>query len=159
MAYGSKIITSIFGRRLGLQRMSTGESGGSRGTQEYLVGPEALRMAVTTAETTATNLKPSGVSVIPGTSAASSAVYTIDPPVPGVRKVIMGGTANGPVYLKTANGETIVSTVNSSATTVKVSSVGGSFELIGVTTAQWASLGLTSGTSSNASGFGLTTST
>jgi len=159
MAYSSKILTSIFGRRLGLQRMSSAETGGSRGNAEFLVGPDALRMEVTTAETTSTNLKPHGVHVVPGTSAGSSAVYTLDPPIPGVRVFISGGTANGPNYVKTANSETIVSTVGSSHTTVKISSLGGSFELVGLTTSQWLSLGLTSGTSSNASGFGLTTST
>lgn len=159
MAFANKILTSLFGSRVGLQRMTTAESGGSRGAQEYLVGPESLRVGVTTAETTSTNLQPHGVSRLPGTSAASSAVYTIDPPVPGVRKTIMGTTDNGPVYLKTANGETIVTTAGSSFTTVKVSSVGGVFELMALTSGIWLGLGLTSGTSSNASGFGLTTST
>lgn len=159
MAFANKILTTIFGRRLGLQLMTTGESGGTRGAQEYLCGPESLRVGVTTAESTATNLNPHGISRLPGTSAASSAVYTIDPPVPGVMKTVMGATDNGPVYLKTANGETIVTTVGSSFTTVKVSSVGGVFQLVGLTSGIWLGLGLTSGTSSNASGFGLTTST
>ena len=158
MAYGNKILTSLFGRRLGLQRMTTSESGGSA-PQEYLVGPDALRVGVTTAETTSVNLPAHGVSVIPGTSADSSAVYTLDPPIPGVRKTIQGGEDNGPVYVKTANDETIVSTVGSSHTTVEVSSLGGVLELMGLTTAVWLGIGLTSGTSSQASGFGLTTST
>ena len=158
MAYRDKVLTSIFGRRLGLQQMTTAQTGG-RLTAEFLVGPESLRVGVTTAETTSTNVAAYGVSVLPGTSAGSSAVYTLEPPIPGVRKFIVGGDANGPVYLKTVNSEVIVSTVGSSFTTVKISSIGGSFELIGVTTARWASLGLTSGTSSQASGFGLTTST
>ncbi len=159
MAFGSKIITSLFGRRVGLQRMSTGESGGSRGTQEYLVGPADFRVGITTAETTSTNLQPHGLSVLPGSSAASSAVYTIDPPVPGVFKTVFGATDNGPVYLKTANSETIVTSAGSTFTTVKVSSLGGAFQLVGLTTAAWLGLNLTSGTSSQASGFGLTTST
>lgn len=159
MAFGSKIITSIFGRRLGLQRMSSSESGGTRGAQEYLVGPEALRLGVTTAETTSTNLQPHGLSVLPGTSAGSSAVYTIDPPIPGVSKFIAGSTDNGPTLLKTANSETITTTMGSSWTTVEISSLGGSFQLVGLTTARWLAIGLTSGTSSQASGFILTTST
>jgi hypothetical protein len=158
MAYGNKITTSKHGRRLGLQRMSTAETGGAAAS-EFLVGPDDTRVGVTTAETTSTNVKAYGFSVLPGTSAASSAVYTLEPPIPGVRKVIVGSTDNGPVFIKTANAETIVSTLGSSHTTVKVSSVGGSFELVGITTARWASLGLTSGTSSQASGFVLTTST
>lgn len=157
MAWNNKILTSLFGRRFGLDAMTTNESGGSKG--EYLVGPDDLRVGVTTAETTSTDVKPHGFSVLPGSSAASSAVYTIEPPVPGVRKIVQGGTANGPVYLKTKNSETIVTTAGSSFTTVKVSSVGGAFELIGLTTGVWLGINLTSGTSSNASGFGLTTST
>lgn len=159
MAWNGNITTTIFGRRLGLQLMSTAQTGGSRGAREYLVGAEDMRNSVTTAESTGTNLAADGVSYIPGTSAASSAVYVLDPPIPGVRKVVMGGTANGPVYLRTQNNETILTTVGSSFTTVKVSSVGGAFELMGLTTATWLGLGLTSGTSSQASGFGLTTST
>lgn len=157
MAYGNKVTTSLHGRRLGLQRMSTAETGGSR--DEFLVGPDDFRIGVTTAESTATNLKPFGVSADLGTSAASSAVYTLEPPVPGVRKIIAGSTANGPAYVKTANGETISTTVGSSFTTVKISSVGGTFELIGLSTGRWLALGLTSGTSSQASSFSLTTTT
>jgi len=156
MAWQNKILTSIFGRRLGLQRMTTAESGGSK--NEFLVGPDDFRVNCGT-ESTATNLKPFGVSVNLGTSAGSSAVYTLEPPIPGVRKVISGSTANGPVYIKTAGGETIVSTLGSTHTTVKISTLGGAFELVGMTTAQWLALGLTSGTSSNASGFAATTST
>jgi hypothetical protein len=159
MAYASKILTSIYGRRLGLQAMTTNETGGSRGTQEFLVGPEGLRMENTTSESTGTNLKPHGVSWLNGTSAASSAVYVIDPPIPGVRKLInIGTTANGPIYLRTANSETFNTTLGTSFTTIK-SSAGGFYELIGVSTAVWGALNITSGTSSNGSGHVLTTST
>ena len=157
MAWNSKILTSLFGRRLGLGAMSTAESGGSKA--EFLVGPDDFRVGVTTAESTATNVKAHGYSVLPGTSAGSSAVYTLEPPIPGVRKIISGGESNGPVYIKTANGEVIKSTAGSSHTTVKISSLGGTFELVGLTTAVWAGMNLTTGTSSQASGFGLTTST
>lgn len=157
-AWADKIVTSIFGRRLGLQQMTTGQSGG-RLPAEFLVGPDGHRSSVTTAESTGTNVLAYGISRLPGTSAASSAVYTIDPPIPGVRKTVVGATDNGPVFLKTANRETIMTTAGSSFTTVKVSSVGGVFEMVGLTTAIWLGLELTTGTSSNASGFGLTTST
>lgn len=158
MAFNSKILTSIFGRRLGLQRMSSSETGGA-GVSEFLVGPDDYRVGVSTAETTSVTLNAHGVSVNLGTSAGSSAVYTLEPPIPGVRKVISGSTANGPVFIKTANAETIISTLGSTHTTVKISTLGGAFELIGLSTSQWLALGLTSGTSSNASGFALTTST
>ena len=134
MAYGNKILTSLFGRRLGLQRISTSESGGSAG--EYLVGPDDFRVGTNTAETTSTNLKAHGYSGNLGTSAASSAVYTIDPPIPGVRKVIASSTANGPVYVKTASG-VIISSAGSTDTTVKLSTLGNAVELVGLTTAIW----------------------
>jgi hypothetical protein len=159
MAWNQYIGTSIHGTRMGLQFMSTAFSGGSRGSQEYLVGPAALRVGVTTAESTAVNLHPHGVSHLPGTSVGSSAVYTLDPPVPGVIKTIYGSSENGPIYVKTANNETIKTTLGTTFTTVKISTLGGGFQLMGLTTAIWIGLGLTSGTSSQASGFGQTTST
>lgn len=157
MSWASNALTSIFGRRLGLNTVTTA-SGGGTVASEYLVGPEDLRVGVTTAESTGTNLKAFGVSNCYGTSAGSSSVYTLDPPIPGVRKyVAFSSTANG-VYLKTANSETFLSTVGSSFTTIK-STAGGCLELMGFTTAIWLAFDLTSGTSSQASGFGLSTST
>lgn len=157
MAFNSKILTSLFGRRLGLQRMSTAESGGSR--NEFLVGPDDFRVGVSTAESTSVDLKPFGVSADLGTSAGSSAVYTLEPPIPGVRKVIAVSTSNGPALIKTKNGETIETSMGSSFTTIEISSVGGCCELVGISTSRWLGLGITSGTSSNASAFTLTTST
>lgn len=153
MSYNSNITTTLRGRRFGLQILSTVASGGSRGAQEYLVGPEGLRVATSTAESTATNLHPFGFSQLPVTTAASSQVYTIDPPVPGLSKVVAGSTV-GACYLKTANSETIITTAGSSFTTVKLSSLGGAFMLVGLTTAQWASISLTT-----AAGHSLTTTT
>jgi hypothetical protein len=76
MAYNSKITTSKHGRRLGLQAMSSAETGSSRGRYEFLVGPDSFRVEATTNESTATNLKPFGVSKLISSSAASSQVYT-----------------------------------------------------------------------------------
>lgn len=158
MAYFNKYVTSLYGRRFGLQRLTTAIAGITK-PAEFLVGPEALRTGTSTGESTGTNVAPYGASLLPGTSAASSAVYTIDPPIPGVRKTVLGGSDNGPVYLKTANGETINTSWGTTHNTVKISSVGGGFELVAVTTAKWLGLGLTSGTSSQASSFTLSTST
>jgi len=158
MSYNSEILTSIYGRRIGLQIVSTAKSGGIAPV-ELLVGPEALRLGITTAESTGTNVKAWGVSFLPGTSAASSSVYTLDPPIPGVQKTIVWpSTGDIGTYLKTANSETIKSTVGSSFTVIK-STAGGRLDLIGGTTAIWYAMGLTSGTTSNASGFSLTTTT
>jgi hypothetical protein len=158
MAYKDKYTTSVHGRRLGLQRMTTPETGGSDGPLDFLVGAEALRADVSTAESTGA-ISAYGVSVLAGTSAASSAVYIIDPPIPGVRKTIVNGSsADGPMYITTKNSETINTTAGTTFTTIKTSA-GGSFELVGVTTGVWAGIGLTTGTSSQASGFVFSTST
>lgn len=146
MAFTNKILTSIYGNRLGLQRMSSAEHGGTGGPSEFLVGPEALRSAVTTAETTAVGVKAWGVSFLAGTSAASSSVYTLDPPIPGVDKTVVFSSANTPMYLKTKNGETFRTTADSTIATVISSTLTGAVvELIGLTTAMWGLL--TNGTS------------
>jgi hypothetical protein len=158
MGWNSKILTSLWGRRFGIELQSSGASGGNQGAVDYLVGPEDLRRTVSTSETTGTNVAAYGISHLPGTSVGSSSVYTIDPPVPGVRKTIRAST-QAVTYLKTANSETIVSTQNSSGTTVACSTVGGAFELIGYTTGVWLGFGLTSGTSAKAGSFIVSAST
>lgn len=159
MAYNSNITTTLKGRRLGLQLLSTSYTGGSRGAQEFLVGPDDFRVGVTTNESTATNFKAHGVSHVRGTSADSSSVFTLDPPIPGVEKTLyFNSTGNTACYVKTANSEVIHTTLGSSHTVIK-STIGGICRLVGVTTAIWAALNITSGTSVAAGGFALTTST
>lgn len=161
MSYTSgnqNLVTSIFGRRLGLQLLSTNLSGASK-VFEALIGPEAVRMGVTTGETTGTNLPPYGVSNMNGTSAGSSSVYVLDPPVPGFRKLLaFASSANGNAYVRTANSETIQTTFGSSFTTIKCTG-NGIAELVAVTTAIWMALNITSGTTSNGAGMTMTTST
>ena len=135
MAYGNKITTSKHGRRLGLQGMSTAETGG--GKYEFLVGPDDFRVGTNTAETTGTNLSAVGFSGNLGTSAASSAVYTLDPPIPGTRKVIASSTENGPVYVKASGSALIISSAGSTDTTVKLSTLGNAVELVALTSAIW----------------------
>lgn len=157
MAYFNKYVTSLYGRRLGIQRMTTAISGISKAA-EFLVGPEAVKMGVV-AETTGTNLAPYGVSKVAGSSASSSSVFTLDPPIPGVEKTIwFPSTGDKNCYVKTANSEVFQSTIGSSFTVIQ-STAGGVLKLIGLTTAIWGAPQLTSGTSSNASGFAGTTTT
>lgn len=151
MAFNSKIRTSLFGRRLGLQPLTTGESGG-RLPSEFLVGPDDFRVGVTTNESTAVNMKPHGISFGMGTSAGSSAVYTLEPPIPGVRKWLASSTANGPVYVNTS-GALITSSAGTTQATIKLSTLGVPIELIGVTTAMW----LTYAATANGTGIQATT--
>lgn len=137
MSYGSQILTSIYGRRLGLQAQSTAQSGGSK-PFELLVGPEDIRLGITTNESTGTALAPFGVSYLVGTSAASTPVFTLSPPVPGLRKTIVFGSTDSALYVKAATGCSIIATsIGSSATAIR-SSGGGVVNLIGLTTALYA---------------------
>ena len=156
--YANNILTSIYGRRLGLQRMTSSIHGGS-GDRELLVGPDAFRLPNTTGETTATDAKAYGISMFSGSSAASSSVFTLEPPIPGVEKLLyFPSTGDKNCYVKTKNSEVIHSTRGSSFTVIQ-STIGGILRLVGVTTAIWAAPGLSSGTSSQNPGFALTTTT
>ena len=138
MAFKERMLTSIFGNRLGLQQMTTVQTGG-RLLSEFIVGAEAVRSGVTTAESTGTNALAYGVSFFPGTSAASSAVYTLDPPIPGIQKtVVFNSTSQGPIYVKTANGETFLSTQGTTFSIIKsTNNQVGTLELRGLTTGIW----------------------
>lgn len=135
MAYFNKYVTSLYGRRFGLQRLTTGISGISKAA-EFLVGPEALRMGTSTADTTAANLAAYGVHVI--SSAVSSGVFTIDPPVPGVEVTIVFQTTAATNYIKTANGETFLSSQGSTFSVLKsTQNIVGSVKLTPISTAVW----------------------
>lgn len=136
MPYGSQILTSIYGRRLGLQQLSTGQSGGSKAV-EFLVGPDDFRHGITTNESTGTAMAPAGISYLVGTSAASTPVFQLSPPIPGIRKSIVFGSTDSALYVKAATGCSIIGTSLASATAIR-SSGGGYVELVGVTTALYA---------------------
>ena len=137
MSNNSGIVTSVHGRRLGLQQMSSAQTGSVAGRKsEFLVGPDELKVGVTTAETTSTNLTAYGISWLVGSSAGSSSVFTIDPPIPGVRKTVVFTSGSLPVYLKTAGGETFRTSADSTIATVISSTLTGCvIELIGISTA------------------------
>jgi len=152
MAWQSLINTSLFGRRFGLQNGTTNVTGGSVAT-DYLVGPADLRKGVTTAETTSANLAAHGVSWI--TSSVSSGVYTLDPPVPGVTKVLHFTSTGNSQYLKTANGEFFSSSQGTTFSVLKsTSNVAGDVMLVGVSTGVW---GVLSGVSTGTFAFSTTT--
>lgn len=157
MAYNNSILTSIYGRRLGLQALSTVQSGGTKGPIEVLVGPEGFREGVTTRETTGTPLDASGVSYLVGTSAASTPVYTISPPIPGVKKTVFFGSTDSALYLKNSSGCSFAGTSlgNTGATVIR-SSGGGCVQLQGLTTAIYGVLAVSS-SAENATSFAATT--
>jgi hypothetical protein len=134
MAWKDRITTTLFGNRLGLNTMSTSQTGGSVGA-DFVVGAEDVRVGVTTAETTASNLRAWGVSQV---GAASSGVYTLDPPIPGVTKTLSFGSTANTSYIKTAGGETFLSSQGTTFSVFKSTSlVAGVAQLIGITTSVW----------------------
>ena len=137
MAFHTKYTTSIHGKRLGLQAMSSVEHGGAKKV-DFLVGAEDIRAGVTTSYSTGTAIEAWGVSYINGTSAASSSVYVLDPPIPGVTKTVVFSSANTPQYLRTKNAETIRTSEDSTvATVIKSTLTGAVVQLIGLTTGMW----------------------
>lgn len=139
MAYQTKAMTSIHGLRLGLQRLTAGANGITAVGKDVLIGAEDIRREVSTAETTGTGLRAFGVSNLDGTSAASTPVYVLDPPIPGLSKVIHFGSTASKIWMRTKNGETIRSSGTSTASgfTAITSSAGGTVSLEALTTAIW----------------------
>lgn len=139
MAYYDKYDTSLYGRRMGLQQGSSNVTGSGRTGErpDFIVGVEDIRKRVSTAETTSKNLRAFGLSML--TSSVSSGVYTLDPPIPGVGKRITNQTTGATWYVKTANGETFLSSQGTTFSVLKsTQNVAGTLELFGVTTAIWA---------------------
>lgn len=145
MSYGNAITKSLHGRQIGLQQLSTSITGSARGPFDVLVGPEDIRQGLTTNESTGVNIAPYGVTRLAGTSAASTPVYTLDAPVPGVRKGIHFHSTDSAIYVKMASGCAIAGTsLASTGATVIRSSGGGYVELMGISTALFCALQLSS---------------
>jgi hypothetical protein len=163
MAFADKIVTSIFGRRLGLQQMSTTQTGtGVAARQpEFLVGPEDIRKDCSTADSTGTYLKPFGASVLStGLVTDATAVFRLDPPIPGVEKTIVWrsttiGTMSAKVFVTNSTGGGAgFQTSGGSSFTCVASSAGAVLRLMGVTTDLWAVINGTT-----AAGFAYSTTT
>lgn len=163
MPYNGNITTSIFGRRLGLQAMSSSQTGTSQSERrpEFVVGPEDIRKEVTSADSTGTSLKAWGMSVLStGLISDATAVFRLDPPIPGVEKTIVWrsttiGTMSAKVWVTgSTGGAEGFQTSGGSSFTCLASSAGAVLRLIGLTTALW---GVVNGTT--ASGFSYSTTT
>jgi len=163
MAWHSFITTSLLGRRVGLQTMSTTYTGtGASGRQpEFIVGAEDIRKESSTADSTGTYLKPYGISLLTtGLSADTTPVFRMDPPIPGVEKTIVWGsttimTMGSKIFVtNSTGGGAVFQTTSSSSNTCVASSVGNVMRLVGVTTALWAVV-----VGSTPSGFAYTTTT
>lgn len=163
MSWANLITTTLFGRRFGLQSMSSNQTGTGQAARvtDFLVGPEAVRQSATTADSTANYLPPYGISLLTtNLSADATAIFRLDPPIPGVEKTIVwGSTTIGTMSAKifatvsTGGGAGLQTSAGSSFTCV-ASSAGAVLKLVGVTTALYAVIN-----GSTASGFTFSTTT
>jgi hypothetical protein len=163
MAYADKITTMLYGRRLGLQLLTTGSAGiGVAGrTAEFLTAAEDIRKDSTTADTTGNGLRAYGFSLLStGLSADATAIFRLDPPIPGIEKTITWlsttvNTMSSKIFVTNSTGGGAgFQTSGGSSFTCVASSAGAVLRLVGLTTALW---GVINGTT--AAGFAYTTST
>lgn len=142
MAYSTAIHESIRGRNLGFEFISSGKHGSTQAGR-FIVGAESYREHHSSAETTGTNLKAYGHSVL--TTVGSSAVFILDPPIPGVEKTVtFHTTLTNPIYLKASSSSVnFLSSQGTTAFPVLVSSQGiyATLRLMALSTGAWAILG------------------
>lgn len=149
----SQIVTSLFGRRLGLT------AGNSVDTNiEYIAGPRGFRNSVlgvssagsTIVSTSVSSALPAyGVSLVGASGASATTGYTLSAPVPGVRKVLYCPTTGYAVVTVTTDstgagaGPMICSTASVTSTYQVITFAGkGNFvELMGLTTGLWGVVG------------------
>lgn len=133
------LMTSIFGRRLGLD------------SNDYVVGPRDIRNQVEDLTTVPTTVAAFGVSRVVNTGSSQGPVQHFLPaPVVGIQKILLlTSTSTGSnQFLSTANGASILAA--SDGTTkgvVNLIGQGGSVTLEGVTSAIWAVVGTSGGVS------------
>ena len=144
MAFSDRINESIRGRTLGFEFLSSAKHGTTK-TGRMLVGPEVLRIGNTTAETTATNLAAYGQSVLNNSSAGSSQVFTLDPPIPGVQKTVVFNSTVNTQYLRASTDASITFITATQGTTkciiASTNLSAAALTLVGITTAVWAAHG------------------
>jgi hypothetical protein len=120
------IMTSLFGRRLGFDN------------NEFLVGTKDLRVAIEDISTTAaTSALPYGHTRVLTSGSSQTGTYTLQAPVPGVRKTLsLNSTSTGTMQF-TATNAAFLSGSGTSEAVISLITKGAFVELLGVTTAYW----------------------
>lgn len=126
----SKILTSIHGRRLGID------------ANEFLVGPKGLRHQITnaTSATTGTNLTNHGFHTVQ--SATGAKTWKLDDPVAGCEVTIGTKTASAQTQTVTTVAATIVSTQGVTGRSIVMRAAGSYIRLLGISTSQWLVAGI-----------------
>jgi len=122
----SKILTSIHGRRLGID------------PDGFLAGPKPLRQQVTDATVASaaagTNLANHGVHTV---VTSTNTEWTLTDPIPGVAvRIGTNSTSTGNHAIVPA-AATITSTNGVAGSSITLQGIGASIELMGISTAQW----------------------
>ncbi len=121
-----KILTSIFGRRLGLD------------DQEFLVGPKDHRGAIEDiTSTAATSCVPYGHTRILTSGSSQTGNYTLQAPVPGVRKSFSLQSTSTGAQIVTATNAAFLAASGTSVAVINLITGGAFVDMIAVTTGYW----------------------
>lgn len=140
----NSIVTSIFGRRLGIAKAVSSDA-----NSEFLIGMNGMRVPITdaTSDTTGTNITGYGITTVDTTT---DDTWLLDNPIAGIEKTIYtGSTSTGirTIYRKD-NTFAISSSANSTGTTIIAQGGGLTLRLLGISSAIYAVVSRPTGFSS-----------
>lgn len=120
----SKIITSLFGRRLGFD------------VDQFLVGTKQVRQQIhdATSDTTGTNIPNHGFASVESTT---DDTWKLTDPVPGCQVTLFTQTTSTGVRTVSPVSAVIVTTAGAAGSTISMSERGAYITLMGVTTGIW----------------------
>lgn len=132
----SQMITSVHGRRLGLDK------------DDYLIGPKSLRKQVEDVQTTvATSLSAYGMTRMLTTGSSQCGVHTLQAPVIGVQKrIFLQSTSTGCQIVKFSGGALVIgaSLTTAGSTCINLLQQGANVTLEAVSSALWLLTGMQS---------------
>lgn len=122
------ILTSIHGRRLGLDK------------DETLVGPKHMKRQVTdaTSDTTGTALPNHGINSV---VTSTNDTWTLTDPYGGAEVTLITGSSSTGIHTITCAAATIRSTNGIAGANVVLTGAGASMSLLGISTGVWATVG------------------
>ena len=144
---GYKPTTSLYGRRFGLQALSSAQTGARRIPVDFLVGDNMggvrHELQAATSDTTGTNITGWGITVV---DTSTNDTWLLDNPIAGVKKILYtGSTSTGIRTIMRKDATFAIRTSAASTLTTIVAQAGGKIiELLGISSAIYA-LGATGG--------------
>ena len=131
----NRLITSIFGRRLGLE--TNNALAGMVGTIEPISGFTSGGTTLTSTSV-ATNIPAYGFTAVGASGASATTAYLLDAPIPGVRKTLFVPTTGYAVVLASTGAFYCTSgSVTSTYQIATFTGKGNVIDMIGITTALW----------------------